>query len=115
MDGWVTIGAKLDSKQLEKDLKNEQSKLEKFEKDAEKLTQQKIDIEAKIQIDEDAYRKKVKALNEKYNAEIKANTRYGRVDTSAQQKIDLKYDQLRQSLDIAREKSYDIQHKNLKK
>ena len=51
MDGWVIVGTKLDSNQLEKDLKNAEKRLRQYEKEAEKLTSQK----AKIQIEVDAY------------------------------------------------------------
>ena len=55
MDGWVTIGTKIDSKQLEKDLKDAERRLQQFEKEAERLTKQ----EAKAKIDlEDYYKQK---------------------------------------------------------
>ena len=50
-DGWVVISTKLDSKQLEKDLKNAERRLKQYEKEAQKLTEQK----AKIQIEVDTY------------------------------------------------------------
>ena len=45
MDGWITIGTKLDTKGLEKDLKNAERELQKYQKDSEKLTTQKAQIE----------------------------------------------------------------------
>ena len=48
MDGWITIGTKLDSKQLERDLINEKKRLERFEKEAEKLATAKTKAEADL-------------------------------------------------------------------
>lgn len=61
-DGWIVVGTKLDTKQLEKDLKNSQSKLEKYEKEAERLTTTK----AKVEIDIKNSEKKLEQLNNKY-------------------------------------------------
>ena len=72
MDGWVTIGTKLDSKQLEKDLKNEYKKLEQFEKDAEKLTTRKVKIEAEIEVKGKEYERKIKEIQEKAKIDIKS-------------------------------------------
>ena len=47
MDGWITIGTKLDTSDLEKDLRNAERELKKFEKEEEALLNKK----AKIQID----------------------------------------------------------------
>ena len=52
-NGKVIIGCRLDSKQLEKDLKNSEKELQKYEKEAEKLTEAK----AKIDIDLQEYEK----------------------------------------------------------
>lgn len=60
MDGWVTIGTKLDSKQLESDLKKQESRLKQYEKEAEKLTTQK----AKIEIDLQEYEKAKAAIQQ---------------------------------------------------
>lgn len=49
MDGWVIVGTKLDSKQLDKDLKNAEKKLQQYEKEAEKLTKQKVKVEIDLQ------------------------------------------------------------------
>lgn len=45
MDGWVTIGTKLDNKQLEKDLKESEKDLVRFQKEEEKLTKTKSNID----------------------------------------------------------------------
>ena len=55
MDSWITIGTKLDSKQLERDLINEKKRLERFEKDAEKLATAKTKAELDL---EDYYKQK---------------------------------------------------------
>lgn len=55
MDGWVTIGTKLDSKQLDKDIRSAESQLRQYEKEAERLTK----AEAKAEVDlKDYYEKK---------------------------------------------------------
>ena len=48
MNGWVVIGAKLDKKQLERDLRDAENDLKRYEREAEKLATQKFEIEAKI-------------------------------------------------------------------
>lgn len=45
-DGYVVVGTKLDTKQLEAQLKQEQKELERYEKEAEKLTNIKLKIES---------------------------------------------------------------------
>ncbi len=50
-DGWITIGTKLDSNSLDKDLRDSERKLKQYEREAEKLTKQK----AKIDIDLSSY------------------------------------------------------------
>lgn len=49
MDGWVIVGTKLDSKQLEKDLKNAEKRLQQYERESEKLTKQKVKVEIDLQ------------------------------------------------------------------
>lgn len=48
MDGWITIGTKLDTKGLEKDMKAAERELQKYQKDSEKLTTQKAQIEVDL-------------------------------------------------------------------
>ena len=60
-NGKVIIGCRLDSKQLEKDLKNSKKELQKYEKEAEKLTEAK----AKIDVDVSNAEKKIDNLNVK--------------------------------------------------
>lgn len=44
-DGWVTIGMKLDKKQLEKDINSAEAQLKRYEKEAQRLANQKIKLE----------------------------------------------------------------------
>lgn len=60
MDGWVIVGTKLDSKQLEKDLKNAERRLQQYEKEAEKLTKAK----AKAEIDLQPYEEQKRIIQE---------------------------------------------------
>lgn len=48
MDGWVTIGTKLDTKELEKDLKRAEGELRRYETEAERLTKQKVKAETDL-------------------------------------------------------------------
>lgn len=60
MDGEVIIGTRLDSKQLEKDLNASKKQLERYEKEAEKLTQSK----AKAEVDLQPYKEQKKMIEE---------------------------------------------------
>lgn len=62
MNGWITIGSKLDTKELEKNVKEAERRLRQFEKEGQKLSERK----AKIEIDLEGY--------EKAKAEIQAST-----------------------------------------
>lgn len=66
-DGWVTISTKLDTKQLEKDLKSSKRKLEQYEKEAERLTK----TQAKADADLSSYREEVRLLEELQEADLK--------------------------------------------
>lgn len=66
MDGWVTISTKLNTKQLEKDIKDSERRLQQYEKEAEKLTQQKVNIKAKIEVDKKEYQKELTELKNEY-------------------------------------------------
>lgn len=49
MDGWITIGTRLDTKDLEKELRNASRELKKFEQEEEKLLTKKAKIEVELQ------------------------------------------------------------------
>ena len=67
MDGWVVVGTKLDSKQLEKDLKGAERRLQQYEKEAEKLTKAK----AKAEIDLAPYEEQKRLIEEMTNESLK--------------------------------------------
>lgn len=48
VDGWITIGTKIDNSQLEKELRNYERELKRFDKDTEKLLKQKAKIEVDL-------------------------------------------------------------------
>jgi DNA repair exonuclease SbcCD ATPase subunit len=50
VQGWITIGTRLDSKQLEKQLRQQKSELNKYAKDEEKLLSQKQKNDAKLEM-----------------------------------------------------------------
>ena len=56
MDGWITIGTKVDQSGLERDLKASQQKLKQFDKENEILTKKKAKIEVDLQEYENAKR-----------------------------------------------------------
>lgn len=64
MDGWITIGTKLDTSDLEKDLRNAERELKKFEKEEQSLLQKK----AKLEIDTSNSEKKLDVFNNKVEA-----------------------------------------------
>ena len=66
-DGWVVIGSKLDTKDLERDLKKSLNELKSYEKEAEKLTEQK----AKIDLDITEYEKEKSLLEQSYSERLK--------------------------------------------
>ena len=55
MNGWITIGTKMDSKQLQKDIEKAKKQLEKYDKEAERLAT----VEAKLNIDNQKARAKL--------------------------------------------------------
>lgn len=67
MDGWVVVGTKLDTKQLEKDLKGAERRLHQYEKEAEKLTKAK----AKAEIDLAPYEEQKRLIEEMTNESLK--------------------------------------------
>lgn len=48
VDGWITIGTKIDNSELEKELRNYERELKRFDKDTEKLLKQKAKIEVDL-------------------------------------------------------------------
>ena len=93
MDGWVVIGTKLDTKQLEKDLKSSERQLRQYEKEAEKLTDKK----AKLEIDLQGYYEAKKTIEDMTNEALKLAQTEGevsqqlRLEQTELEKLDLKY------------------------
>ena len=104
-DGWITIGTKLDSKQLQRDLIKLENELKKYEKQAQKLTEQKAKIKTKIEFDDQDYRKKIKDLNRRQQEDYAKNTKNGYIIN--QEQIDMRYDRLRENLDLMHAKRVD--------
>ena len=67
MHGWVTIGFKGDTKDLEKDIKRAESELRRYESEAERLTKQKT----KAEIDLSEYEKEKAIIKELTNDSLK--------------------------------------------
>lgn len=74
MDGWVTVGTKLDTKQLERDIKKSEKELENYKKNSEKLTDTKAKIEADVEIKGKELDRKIKEIENKAQIDIKAVT-----------------------------------------
>ena len=106
-DGVIIIKTKMDSSDLEKELNTSIRRLQRYKDEAEKLAERKLKLKATIEINENEYKQKINALNQRYAAEISANTISGRINEDAERKINTKYDQLRYNLDIAYGKSLD--------
>lgn len=69
-DGWVILGAKLDIKQLEKDLQKETTKLSKYEKEHDVLIKAKVKIEKSKAMQE--YNQLKKAIEDNYSFKLNA-------------------------------------------
>lgn len=82
MHGWVTIGFKGDTKDLEKEIKRAENELKKFDSEAQKLTQEKIEIEVKTKDFEkdiaklQEYKKEVDNLHQKLQSIDKNDPEY---------------------------------------
>ena len=66
MDGWITIGTKLDSKDLDQELKMLKRDLAKYEKENQMLLKQK----AKIELDTTESEKQIEDLSAKIEANL---------------------------------------------
>lgn len=102
MDGWVIIGTKLDSKQLEKDLKTEEANLKKYEKNNEVLIKAKVKLEKSKSMKE--YEQLKKTIEDAYNTNVK-KTKSEKLLPGVQESLLKRYDTKRaealQSLDSA--------------
>lgn len=76
MDGWITIGTKVDQSGLERDLKASQQKLKQFDKDNELLTKKK----AKIEVDLQEYENAKRQIEEMTNKELEYAQTEGQVN-----------------------------------
>lgn len=83
MDGWVIIGTKMDTKQLEKDLKSAEKRLSDYEKEAEKLATAKSKAEVDLQPYEEQ-RRKLKEIQSEY---VRLQQESDKVDTSTKEGI----------------------------
>lgn len=101
MDGWITIGTKLDSKQLQRDLIKAENELKKYDKQAQKLTDQEAKIKTKIEFDDQDYKNKVNRLEKRLENELKANEVGGIIKN--EDSIRAKYDDLFQRLEETQE------------
>lgn len=76
MDGWVVIGSKLDTKELEKDLKSSEKRLRDYEKEAEQLTKSK----AKAEIDLRGYEEAKRNIQQMTDEALQLAQTQGEVD-----------------------------------
>ena len=83
MDGWITIGTKLDTKDLEKELSVETKKLAKYEKEHQVLINAQVRIEKSKAMRE--YEQLRKAIESSYASRI--DMTYGGTDTETEARI----------------------------
>ena len=86
MDGWITIGTKLDSKQLEKDLALQRKELEKNAKESEKLTKQK----SKAELDLSEYYEQQRLIKETTDDALK----YAQTEKEVNNQLSIEKNQL---------------------
>lgn len=100
-DGWVVVGTKLDSKQLEKDLKNSERKLSQYEKEAEKLTK----LKAKAEVDLEPYEEQKRLIQEmtdemnSYAQTAEEVSNNLAIEQSQLEELNVKYSKQRENLD----------------
>ena len=83
-DGWVTIGFKGDTSQLEKDIKAEERRLKQFEKESEKLATAKL----KVEVDLQEYERLKKVIEDTTKTNLKIySTEKGKQRAIEEQKI----------------------------
>lgn len=115
MDGWVVIGTKLDNKQLDKDLKDTEKKLQQAQKEGNELMKQKASYEAETKDIREYYaqQRKIATSQEQINnlREIesietsKIREKYGDIENKIknnikqQETLTQKAKKLRQNLD----------------
>lgn len=82
--------------------------LKKLQNESKKLSNQKLEIEAKLNLDDADYQRKIKQINQKRQQELKLNTNaFGSIDSSKELKINSKYDSQIANLGLQMEKSID--------
>lgn len=105
-DAWVIVGTKLDTKQLEKDLKLAHRELKQYEKEAERLTKTK----AKSELDLQAYEEQKRLIREgtdEFNqmAQTQAEVNhYMKMEEKELRALDIKYAEQIQNLENVNKK-----------
>ena len=92
MDGYLRIKTKLDSTELTKKINDTKKELAKLRNDTERLNNKKLSIEAKLNLDDAEYKKKLDEINQKKEVEIKTKSVNGRIDDTTLSRINSKYD-----------------------
>lgn len=82
--------------------------LQKLKNESEKLSNKKLEIEAKLNLDDADYQRKIKQINKKRQKELNLNTNaFGQIDSGKELKINTKYDSQIANLGLQMEKSVD--------
>ena len=103
MDGKIVISTELDTKQLEKQLKDQQKELQKYNEEAEKLTKQRANIDTSIAMKQvDELNKQLKEAQQKLK-EMGTGAGYGRAFSEQGYKVD----DLKVKLEEAKQKYRD--------
>lgn len=93
MDGEVIINTRLNTDDLEKDLRKAESDLKKYEKEMLKLTDKKAELEVKVKAETSEYEKQIADLKARYNDELSflKSAGDGNIPQTTQARIDEKY------------------------
>lgn len=90
MDGWITIGTKLDSKQLDNDLKAEETRLKKYGKENEMLIKAKIKIDKSKAMQE--YKQLKDAIEKNYEVKMQGLDLDKTINSEVYESLALKYE-----------------------
>lgn len=82
--------------------------LQKLKNESEKLSSQKLEIEAKLNLDDADYQRKIEQINKERQKELAVNTSaFGYIDSGKELKINTKYDSQIANLGLQMEKNID--------
>lgn len=108
MDGYLKVKTRADISDLKKNLTKAKNELSKFKKDTDKLESKKLEIQAKLDIDDAEFDAKLKQIEKKRQIEIQANTVNGQIKGDVSSRINNKYDAKVNDLSIQMSKNAEL-------